>query len=90
MVLTNFPNFYSKVEKSDVVLNSDHEVLQFNINISVCHYQRMARWVYDFKHADVNVLKTHLRDACLNEAVSCEKNVNEALNTLACTCQRSH
>ena len=81
MILTKFPDCYSTVKKSDVVFNSDHEVLHFYININVSHYQQLACWVYDFKHADIALLKTHLRDPCLNEVVSCDKGINEALNT---------
>jgi hypothetical protein len=69
LVLSNFPERFSAILKSDAVFNTDHTVLDFSINQVVSRQQEPRRYVFNYKAANFDDIKNALDSADLDSLI---------------------
>ncbi|CAH3107748.1 unnamed protein product [Pocillopora meandrina] len=71
LLLTNIPDKISNVKGSQDILNSDHQLIEFPLDLRIKSQSHIKRRLYHFKKADWNGLKHSLRlvnwDLCFEE-----------------------
>ena len=60
LILTNTPNKVSNVQGFDDILNADHKLVSFNINLKIQKKPKAKRSIYNFKNANWSGLKEML------------------------------
>ena len=60
LILTNTPNKVSNVQGFDDILNTDHKLVSFNINLKIQKKPKAKRSIYNFKNANCSGLKEML------------------------------
>ena len=74
LVLSNFPEKFSKIEKCVADFFMDHNILSFSIKYSVQRQPSARRYIYNYKHADFTFIQKQLSEANLDES----ENINSA------------
>ena len=60
LILTNTPNIVSNVQGFDDILDTDHKLVSFNINLKIQKKPKAKRSIYNFKNANWTGLKEML------------------------------
>jgi hypothetical protein len=78
LVLTNLPDTISHVVKSSLYFDSDHFLLEFNINTTTKRVRSRPREIFNYKKANFVNINNELNSENLTNAVATSQNVETA------------
>jgi len=83
LIFTNFPDKLSKIYADTFHYTSDHFLLHFDLITTIEHITHPKRTVYNFKRANIPLLKTDITNSNLTDRIATENSVNNKLNAWA-------
>ena len=81
LVLSNFPDVFSCVEKADSEFSSDHFIMSFMIRLQTKNPNALYKYVHNYSKANFDIIKEKLVNANLSDIILNSKNVEEAWGT---------